>query len=139
LWMSRETKRRAARGVEGFGVVQVKGEGRRALKVVILNHHTWGIAVPPVRRSCPTHETLAVHRCETGAYFLSFLFGSGMKTVSGRSSFCRKRICADFIRGCLGQGAIAGFAPLTSFALNTGGGGGRHRQTTPHPLTHRRN
>ena len=32
---------------------------------------------------------------------------------------------------------------LTSFALNTGGGG-RHRQstphhTTPHPLTHRRN
>src|SRR5262249_27930683 len=57
------------------------------------------------------------------------------KTVSGRGSFCRKRIGADFIRGCLGQGAIAGFAPLTSFALNTGGGGGRHRQTTPHPLT----
>ena len=32
-----------------------------------------------------------------------------MKTVSGRSSFCRKRIGAYFIRGCLGQGAIAGF------------------------------
>src|SRR5262249_16811566 len=29
------------------------------------------------------------------------------KTVSGRGSFCRKRIGADFIRGCLGQGANA--------------------------------
>ena len=62
LWMSRETKRRAARELEEFGLVQVKGEGCQALKVVILNHHTWGIAVPPVRRSCPTHETLASHR-----------------------------------------------------------------------------
>ena len=62
LWMSRETKRRAARELEEFGLVQVKGEGCQALKVVILNHHTWGIAVPPVRRSCPTHETLASYR-----------------------------------------------------------------------------
>src|SRR6516164_8051191 len=31
-----------------------------------------------------------------------------MKTVSGRSSFCRKRIGADFIRGCLGDAAFDG-------------------------------
>jgi hypothetical protein len=43
LWMSRATKARAARELEEFGLVQVKGEGRQALKIVILHHHTWGL------------------------------------------------------------------------------------------------
>jgi hypothetical protein len=43
-WMSRATKARAARELEEFGLIQVKGAGggRRALKIVVLNRHTWG-------------------------------------------------------------------------------------------------
>jgi len=42
-WMSRETKRRSARELEEFRLVQVRGEEHQALKVVILNHRTWGL------------------------------------------------------------------------------------------------
>jgi hypothetical protein len=41
--MSRETKRRVARELAELGLIQVKEEGRKALKIVILNHHTWGL------------------------------------------------------------------------------------------------
>jgi hypothetical protein len=42
-WMSRATKARAARELEEFGLVQIKeGRCKTALKIVILNHRTWG-------------------------------------------------------------------------------------------------